>query len=94
MAVALTMVAVRDLTGSRALALLAAVLEVAIYPRTYSYPKVLVPAVTLLLVANLGRAPRSLLLAALAVWTMIAAQLRHDLGAFSALAVVVGLLST
>ena len=63
-------------------------------PRLYSYPKVLVPAVTLLLLANLGRAPRSPLLAALAVWTMIAALLRHDLGAFAALAVVVGLLVT
>lgn len=61
-------------------------------PRLYSYPKVLVPAVTLLLLARLGRYPRTPGLAALALWTVVAALLRHDLGAFAALAVVAGLL--
>ena len=44
LAAVLTAAAVRELTGSRVLALLAAVLEVAIVPRTYGYPKLLVYA--------------------------------------------------
>jgi hypothetical protein len=40
-AAAFTMLAVQQLTGSMILALLAAIAEVAIVPRTYEYPKLL-----------------------------------------------------
>src|SRR5688572_12210902 len=41
LAAVLTAAAARELTGSRVLALGAAILEVAIVPRTYGYPKIL-----------------------------------------------------
>ena len=40
LAAAFTVAAVRQLTGSMTLAILAALFEIAVFPRTYSYPKI------------------------------------------------------
>jgi hypothetical protein len=74
------------LTGSVILAVVALALQVWMMPRLYSYPKILVPAMTVALVAWYGRAPAATRLAVLAVWTVAAGLLRHDLGLFAGLA--------
>ena len=57
-AAAFTMLAVRQLTGSMILALLAAIAEVAIVPRTYGYPKLLLVRRRLLVDGSLRGAVR------------------------------------
>ena len=83
-AAAVTLVVSAELTGSIVAGVAAAVLEVALYPRLYSYPKILVPAVTLLLIQQYGRRPGRLPLVLMAIWTTIAVLLRHDLGVYVA----------
>jgi hypothetical protein len=84
-AAAATAAVVFTLTGSIAVSVVAALTEVAAFPRTYSYPKLLVAAAALALMAFFLRRPtrrRHLLLAAGAA---IAFLFRHDLGLFVAL---------
>ena len=57
------------------------------YPRLYSYPKLLVPAVALWLVARHARQPSTRGLWLLAAWAVVAFLLRHDLGVVTAGAV-------
>ena len=83
-AAAVTFVVSAELTGSRVAGVAAAVLEIALYPRLYSYPKVLVPAVALLLIQQYVRRPGGLPLVLMAIWTAIALLLRHDLGVYAA----------
>jgi len=83
-AAAVTFVVSAELTGSRIAGVAAAVLEVALYPRLYSYPKILVPAVALLLIQRYVRRPGGLPLVLMAIWTAIALLLRHDLGVYAA----------
>ena len=68
-AAGVTFVVAADLTGSIVVGTIAALFEIALYPRLYSYPKILVPAVALLLIQQYVRRPgrRGLLL--LAIWT-------------------------
>jgi hypothetical protein len=74
------------LTGSRALGLLAAVLQIAIAPRLYAYPKILLyPVGIVLLHRYIGR-PTLPRLAAAAAWVAIAFLLRHDHGVYAAAA--------
>ena len=82
LAAALTAAAVRELTGSRALGLLAAVLEVAIVPRTYGYPKILTYAAGFLLMQRYVSRPTYGRLAALAVAVVTAFLFRHDHGIY------------
>lgn len=78
-------------TRSIAAGLAAGLLVAASYTRLYSYPKLLVPAVALWLVARYvsSHSPRGLW--ALAAWTVVAFLLRHDLGVVTAAAVAVAM---
>ena len=82
LAAVLTAAAVRELTGSRALGLIAAVLEVAIVPRAYSYPKILTYAIGFLLLQRYVSRPSNARLAALAAAVVLAFLFRHDHGIY------------
>ena len=84
LAAGVTYVVVADLTGSRPTGVVVAFLEVAFYPRLYSYPKILVPAVALLVIHRYVSRPGLRPLVLMALWTAIAVLLRHDLGVYAA----------
>ena len=79
------------LTGSLMAAAAAGLITVAVDVRFYSYPKVLVPVVAVLLVWCYSVAPGRRWLVAAGVWTGVAALLRHDLAVYAAPAVATGL---
>jgi hypothetical protein len=79
-AAVLTAMAVRELTGSRVLALVAAVLEVAIVPRAYGYPKLLLYAAAFFLLQHYVTRPTTGRLLAFAAMVPIAFLFRHDHG--------------
>jgi hypothetical protein len=79
-----TFLVVTELTGSIAFGVAATLFEIAMDPRLYSYPKILVPAVALLLIQHYLRHPSRLRLVWLAAWTGIAVLFRHDLGVYAA----------
>ena len=79
------------LTSSTLAGVLAGLIALAMEPRLYSAPKVLVPAVGLLLLHRYATSPGTRGLVGLAAWTTVAGLLRHDLGAYNALGVLVGL---
>ena len=83
-AAAATLLVVIDLTGSIAFGVAATLFEIVMEPRLYSYPKILVPAVGLLLIQHYLRRPSRTRLIALAAWTGVAVLLRHDLGVYAA----------
>jgi hypothetical protein len=82
LAAVLTALAVRHLTGSTLLALIAAALEVAIVPRAYGYPKILMYAMVLLLVQRYAASPVTGRLLALAASVAVAFLFRHDHGIY------------
>ena len=82
LAAVLTAAAVRELTGSRVLALCAALLEVAVVPRTYGYPKVLVYAAGFYLLQRYVTRPSNARLWSLAVVVVAAFLFRHDHGVY------------
>ena len=82
LAAVLTALAVKELTGSRVLAVLAAVLEVAIVPRTYGYPKLLVYAAAFFLLQRFVTRPTTGRLFALAVCIVAGFLFRHDHGIY------------
>jgi hypothetical protein len=90
-AAVLTALAVRHLTGSVLIALVAGALEVAIAPRAYGYPKILMYAVAFLAMQRYVTRPTTRRLFALAVCVVVAFLFRHDhgiyLGAGAAVAV-------
>ena len=79
---ACTAAGVRRLTGSMALAVLAAAVEVAVFPRTYSYPKILAYAVTFLAYGWYLSRPGAARAVAIAGAVAIAFLFRHDHGLF------------
>jgi len=79
-----TFVVATDLTGSIVIGIAASLFEIALAPRLYSYPKILVPAVALLLIQGYIRRPDRRRVIYLAVWTEVAVLLRHDLGLYAA----------
>jgi len=79
-----TFLVVTELTGSTAFGVAATLFEIAMEPRLYSYPKILVPAVALLLIQHYVRQPSRVRLVWLAAWTGIAVLFRHDLGVYAA----------
>jgi hypothetical protein len=81
-AAALTAVIVRDVTGSLGAAAGAVLFEVAAFPRTYSYPKIMITAAGLAVVSWFVRNPSRMRQFTLAVMTAIAFLFRHDLGLF------------
>jgi hypothetical protein len=70
------------LTGSMALALLAALIEVAVFPRTYSYPKILAYAVAFLAYGWYLHRPGVARAVAMAAAVSVAFLFRHDHGLF------------
>lgn len=79
------------MTGSLAAGIAAALFAIALQPRLYNYPKVLVPAATLFLLQHYLAAPSQVRLVPLATWTVAAALFRYDLGVYVAAAVAVAL---
>jgi hypothetical protein len=92
LAASATFLVVAELTASIAFGVAATLFEIAIEPRLYSYPKILVPAVALLLIQHYLRHPSRLRLAWLAAWTGIAVLFRHDLGVYAGAGVGAALL--
>jgi hypothetical protein len=93
LAAAATLVVATDLTGSLSIGIAATLCEVALEPRLYSYPKILVPAVALLLIQHYVRRPSRGRMVWLAVWTAVSVLLRHDLGVYVAAGVGAGLVT-
>jgi hypothetical protein len=94
LAAALTAAAVRQLTGSMTLAILAAIIEIAVFPRTYSYPKIVAYALCFWLYGWYLRAPGTARVLAMAAGVAVAFMFRHDhglfLGAGAALTILLG----
>ena len=80
LAAVFTLFAARRLTGSWWIALLVVALEVVIFPRTYSYPKVLAYAVGFLAMWRYVEQPKRVV--ELAVAVALAFGLRHDHGIY------------
>jgi hypothetical protein len=89
-----TAAGVRQLTGSMMLGILAAIIEVAVFPRTYSYPKIVAYALVFWLYGRYVNAPSTRRVVAMAVGVAIAFMFRHDhglfLGAGGALTILLG----
>jgi hypothetical protein len=82
LAAVLTALAVRELTGSWVLGLAMAVLEVAIVPRAYGYPKILTYAIGFFLIQRYISRPTTGRLLAIAAAVAVAFLFRHDHGAY------------
>lgn len=82
LAAAATCIGVAWLTRSTTAGALAALFQIVAQPRLYSFPKILVPAVFLVLALAHARRPRTATLALLALWIVVAFLLRHDLGVY------------
>jgi hypothetical protein len=87
-----TFLVVTELAGSIAFGVAATLFEIAMEPRLYSYPKILVPAVALLLIQHYMRTPSRLRLVWLAAWTGIGVLFRHDLGLYASAGIGAALL--
>ena len=81
-AAAFTAAVVLDLTASPLIAIVAVMFEVAAFPRSYAYPKLLATAVGLWLIGRYLRRPSLLRQAAMAAGAAVAFLFRHDLGLF------------
>jgi hypothetical protein len=92
LAAAVTSVCAAQLGRSWVIGIFAALLELAFNPRFHSFPKILTPAVAVLLTQAYARRPSRAGLVALGVWTAIAFLLRHDLGVYIAAAIAIGLI--
>ncbi|MBI4888579.1 MAG: hypothetical protein HY824_15895 [Acidobacteria bacterium] len=86
-----TCLVVTRLSQSLAAGVLAALFQIALQPRLYSYPKVLVPAVALWLLQRYIAGPSRGRLAAMAAWTVAGALLRYDLGLYAAAGLGIGI---
>ena len=82
LAAALTAAGVKQLTGSMTLALLATVIEVAVFPRTYSYPKIVAYAAAFLVYGWYVKHPAKERVVAMALVIATAFLFRHDHGLF------------
>jgi len=80
------------LTGSLAAGAAAALFAIALQPRLYSYPKILVPAVALFLLHRYASRPSRARLRALGLWAATATLLRYDLGVYAVLGLGAALL--
>lgn len=90
-AAAVTMMLAWRLTGSWIAALIAVALQVTIYPRTYSYPKILLYALAVLAIVAYRERPGVARLLALAVLAVVAFLFRHDHGIFIGAAALAGI---
>ncbi len=92
LAVALTCRVLTALTRSVTAGLVGGALVLAWYPRLYSYPKILVPALTMWLLVRHMRQPSQRGLVYLAAAAVVSFLLRHDLGVMAGMAIVIALL--
>ncbi len=92
LAAAFTAAAVRQLTGSMALAILAALFEIAVFPRTYSYPKIVAYAFEFWLYGRYLARPDRGRLFAMAAGVAVAFMFRHDHGLFLGVGAVLTIL--
>lgn len=90
---ALISVVVGRLTGSVVAGVAGALFCIALQPRLYSYPKILVPVVTLAVVSVYAARPSRRHAALLGAWTVIAGLFRYDLGLYAGAAISVALLA-
>jgi len=86
LAAACTVIAATRLSGSLVVALLVTAFEVAIYPRTFGYPKVLLYAAAVLVIMAVARRFNTGTLLATALMTVVAFLFRHDHGLFIGIA--------
>lgn len=93
LASAATCYVIAAVVGSPLAGLAGAVVQTALFPRLYGYPKLLVPAVALLLMVHYVRARSIGAVFFLSAWTVAAFLLRHDLGVMTALAVACGVVA-
>jgi hypothetical protein len=91
-AAAVVFVATARLCGSLTAGLLASLFVLAMHPRLYNYPKILVPAVAMLAVHAYACRPAPRLAAILGAWAACATLLRHDLGVYTTTALLVSVL--
>ncbi len=89
-AAAFTCLVVADISGSIVGGIAAALFQIALQPRLYSYPKVLVPVVALWLLHQYVTRPGRGWVIAMALWTATGALLRYDLGLYAATGLVLG----
>ena len=94
LAAVFTALTVRQLTGSAWLALVAAGLTVAIVPRAYGYPKILMYAAVFLLVQRYVTRPGTGRLLALALSVVVAFLFRHDHGIYLGAGATLAVLTT
>lgn len=92
-ATALLCVIVCRLTGSVAIGVGAALFAIALEPRLYNYPKVLLPMITLAAVALYAARPSRRGVALLAAWTIIAGLFRYDFGLYTGVAMAAALVT-
>jgi hypothetical protein len=90
-AAGVTCAVARRVTGSWLIAIGVSLLEIGFQPRFYSYPKILVPAVTLLLLQRYFETRSTSRLAWLGVWSGAAVLLRHDFAIYIAAAMICAL---
>jgi hypothetical protein len=91
-AAAATCSVARRLSGSWVVAVAVSLLEIGFQPRFYSYPKILVPAVTPLLIQRYLESKCTSRLVWLGVWSAAAVLLRHDFAIYVAAGVASALL--
>lgn len=91
LAAGLTFFFVGRLSGSRLVALGATLFELALQPRLYNYPKILVPVLAILALQWYLARPSVPRLAAPAAATALAFLFRHDLGLYAGAGIAVGL---
>ena len=91
LAASVTLLVTKRLSGSILVAVAVTLLEILLRTRLYGYPKILVPAVAMLLFQKYADARTLPWLAALGVWTGLAGLLRHDLAVYAAAGIAVGL---
>ena len=91
-AAALTYVVALQAFGSATVAALSALIPVAVYPVSYSYPKLLVPALGFLAASWYCVKPDTARAAVMAVTVAVAFLLRHDLGLLLGVSMVVMML--
>ena len=82
LAAAFTAAAVRQLTGSMALAILATLVEIAVFPRTYSYPKIVAYGCAFWTYGWYLKRPDRIRLSVMAAAVVVAFLFRHDHGLF------------
>jgi len=73
------------LTGSRALGLLAALLQLAAEPQLFGYPKFLIYPILLILCLRYVQRPTVSRMVPVAVWVALAALIRHDHGVYTSI---------